>query len=291
MTLLDWVALGMLPAGVVAVGVIIWRGWLRKGVLAAGPAREVGLHGYDLAVAIGLMFLGMAAYPVAVGQLIDGSQTQELSTTVQVLLVMLGQLMLQGPAAAYFLLRVSFTHHGLAKAGIVTRSPARDLLLGLGALIVSICIVMSVMVIASLIGAMLGYPAPELGHELLQTLRDSDSVQATVLLAVAIVVLAPLFEELIFRGLLQSVLLAMLGKSHRWLVVLIAATLFTLTHIGPATFDASQTGGVSPHALPALCVLGVILGYLYERTGSLWPSIVVHAGFNALNASVVYFAM
>lgn len=38
---------------------------------------------------------------------------------------------------------------------------------------------------------------------------------------------------------------------------------------------------------PIIFVLSVMLGYVYERTGSLWTSIVVHAGFNIL--STVYF--
>jgi membrane protease YdiL (CAAX protease family) len=39
--------------------------------------------------------------------------------------------------------------------------------------------------------------------------------------------------------------------------------------------------------LPGLLVLGVVLGWLYERSGSLLPCVLVHAGFNALNIAMV----
>ena len=66
---------------------------------------------------------------------------------------------------------------------------------------------------------------------------------------------------------------------NRWLVVLSAAALFALIHLGPQ---------VAWQGLPVLFVLGIFLGWLYERTGSLWPGIVLHAGFNAINFVLVW---
>ena len=69
------------------------------------------------------------------------------------------------------------------------------------------------------------------------------------------VVLAPVVEEIVFRGLLQS----MLRNYFRgaWPAVLIASAIFAAMH-------------GSPHWFPALFALGVVLGYNYERTGRLF---------------------
>lgn len=82
---------------------------------------------------------------------------------------------------------------------------------------------------------------------------------------------APIQEEMIFRGLLQSVLarsFALRGASAH-AAVLIVAVLFGVIHlvVGPVT------------ALCAL-VLGGIAGELRLRGGSLLPAVIVHALFN-----------
>jgi hypothetical protein len=94
-----------------------------------------------------------------------------------------------------------------------------------------------------------------------------------VLLLLGTVVLTPLLEELVFRGLLQTTINEMTGWKRRWSAILITAGLFGFIHINIA----------SPHALPALIGLGIVLGWCYERTGNLWVNIAIHAGFNAAN--------
>ena len=97
------------------------------------------------------------------------------------------------------------------------------------------------------------------------------------MMIVAAVVVAPLLEEVVFRGLMQTALLRTLGEHRRWVVILLASIVFAATHVSAAIWQS----------LAALLVLSVALGYVYERTGSLWPSIVAHAGFNALNITLV----
>ncbi len=87
-------------------------------------------------------------------------------------------------------------------------------------------------------------------------------------------VLAPLSEELFFRGILQTALakalpLALGVRAGRWVAIALTATVFGLLHAG------------TPQFIPALICLGVILGYLYERHGTLIVPILVHALFNA----------
>jgi hypothetical protein len=76
--------------------------------------------------------------------------------------------------------------------------------------------------------------------------------------------LAPLFEELLFRGFLLP-LLARRGRLA-WALAL-TALLFGAIHL-------------QPMGLPILCTLGFVLGLAMRQTASLRTPIVVHACWN-----------
>jgi len=79
-------------------------------------------------------------------------------------------------------------------------------------------------------------------------------------------VVAPLAEELFFRGLLQTYAVGLLRR--RWTAIVLTSIVFGLVH-------ASQ-----PQTVVALIVFGVLLGYVYESTGAILPPLAVHALFN-----------
>ncbi len=82
--------------------------------------------------------------------------------------------------------------------------------------------------------------------------------------ALVATVMAPLAEELFFRGFVFPGLLRRIGLL--WGAV-VSAVLFALPHGDVAT-------------LIPIFLLGVLLAWVYYRTGSLWTSILVHCGFN-----------
>jgi membrane protease YdiL (CAAX protease family) len=90
--------------------------------------------------------------------------------------------------------------------------------------------------------------------------------------------LAPLAEELYFRGLLHRWFWARF-PGQPWLRVALSAGLFALGHFDSAGVAASSF------------FLGVLCALVYERTRSLWPSIVVHAVNNSLAVLAVYAAL
>jgi len=97
------------------------------------------------------------------------------------------------------------------------------------------------------------------------------------------VLLAPLFEELYFRGvLLRSFLVLFDTRRAAWVgasvAVLVDGALFGAAHLGNDTWVQ----------LPGLVFTGIVLAILAVRTGRLGPSIVTHASFNAL--AVLAFA-
>lgn len=86
---------------------------------------------------------------------------------------------------------------------------------------------------------------------------------------------APIQEEVIFRGLLQSTLARNVGSSSKW----VSASSMTASFAIAALFGLIHLTVGSLTALAAL-VLGVLTGELKRRSGSLLPAIVAHSMFN-----------
>ena len=88
---------------------------------------------------------------------------------------------------------------------------------------------------------------------------------------VAVVVVAPLCEETLFRG----VILPLQRDSDRGLVavLLLNGLLFALLHMNPLSFVA-------------LVAIGVFFAHLVVLTGSIWPSVIAHATLNFANGVV-----
>ena len=84
--------------------------------------------------------------------------------------------------------------------------------------------------------------------------------------------LAPVLEELLFRGAIQGCL-QQVGKNP-WTAIIIASLIFGIVHMNPAQ-------------IPFAFLIGIMFGWLYYRTGSLLPGIIGHV----LNNSVASLNM
>ena len=93
--------------------------------------------------------------------------------------------------------------------------------------------------------------------------------------AVLAVLLAPLFEEILFRGMVQSVGVARLGRTRG---VVLTALVFGAMHLA------------EPMSVPPLIVLGLGAGWLREASGSLWPAVLLHVLNNGLAAALALAA-
>ena len=82
----------------------------------------------------------------------------------------------------------------------------------------------------------------------------------------ALAVVTPLSEELLFRGFALRGLLGSIGPGP---AVVASSLVFAALHLEP--------GSMIP-----IFFTGLFLGWLYVRTGSLWPCIAAHAGQNTL---------
>ena len=110
------------------------------------------------------------------------------------------------------------------------------------------------------------YQIPQ--HEALKLITESAAIPLQVALAIMAILIAPLVEELLFRGLFQTMIRSYLRRP--WLAIVLASLLFAAIHE-----DRSHW--------PSLFVLALGLGYAYESSGSLLRPIFMHAMFNGIN--------
>jgi ABC-2 type transport system permease protein/sodium transport system permease protein len=87
------------------------------------------------------------------------------------------------------------------------------------------------------------------------------------------------FEELFFRGFLFT---SLRMKLTPWRTIAATAVLFGLFHVVAATTLAPE------RFLPSV-FLGLVLGWVRERTGSVLPCMVLHAIHNGLLLSIAYW--
>ncbi len=86
------------------------------------------------------------------------------------------------------------------------------------------------------------------------------------------VIVAPVAEEVFFRGFV----FAGLRQRYNWKkAALISSALFAVIH-------------VTPTAMIPIFILGCIFAYLYHRSNSIWPAILMHVSTNALAIGLAY---
>jgi len=85
----------------------------------------------------------------------------------------------------------------------------------------------------------------------------------------------PLFEELLFRGIIQGHFLQSMARQHTWIGLstsnLLSSLLFTCAHLASHSLFWSFLVFV-----PSLC-----FGFVRDRFGSVYPSIALHVFYNA----------
>ena len=112
--------------------------------------------------------------------------------------------------------------------------------------------------------ATLPFRGAENQHSLLKQLMESPDVATVSIIAVTAVIAAPLFEELLYRVILQGWLSTIFPAS---VAIPLVAALFASVH--------GWRDGL------ALFPLALILGYVFHRQHSYLSVVVIHALFNA----------
>ncbi|HJP97637.1 MAG TPA: CPBP family intramembrane glutamic endopeptidase [Rhodanobacteraceae bacterium] len=116
-------------------------------------------------------------------------------------------------------------------------------------------------------------------HQDVSVLAGKVPLGMRVVLALLVVCVAPIVEELVFRGVLLS---GLARRMHVGWAILVSAVIFGCVHLPDFRF--------AWYPVPALILLGLVSGWLRVRARSLWPSITLHAT-NNLVAAILWLAV
>ncbi len=115
--------------------------------------------------------------------------------------------------------------------------------------------------------------AEERAAKLTIVLVSGTTISSLLINLIMIAVLPAISEEVLFRGILQPILIKSTRNIH--IAIIITAAIFSAFHL--------QFYGFLPRFF-----LGIILGYLYVASGSLWLPIIAHFTNNAI-ATICYY--
>jgi membrane protease YdiL (CAAX protease family) len=189
-------------------------------------------------------------------------------------------------AIIIFLVRASFARR-LKGFGLNIRSIPKDFAAAFLILISVLPLIWATMYLIMYIGRLFFGPEYQISkHGQLEIITDHPRWQLQISVFVVAVVIAPVIEEMIFRGIFQTAIRSFFEsrdsklevRNRVWLPVFISAGLFSMVHVNV------------PH-WPALFLLGVCMGYAYEKSGSLFRSIFIHALFNSIPVTFILLGL
>jgi membrane protease YdiL (CAAX protease family) len=116
--------------------------------------------------------------------------------------------------------------------------------------------------------------APE-QEDVTRELGSDEGTLGAIVAGILIIGAAPITEEIFFRGFLFG---GIRQRAPFALAAVVSAGIWGLFH-----YTDPDSWGV----VLQLTVFGIVLSWLYERTGSIWPTIAVHAFNNAIAFSIL----
>ena len=111
-------------------------------------------------------------------------------------------------------------------------------------------------------------------NESLTVILENPQLMLRILMIFFAIVIGPVFEEVLFRGMLQSMIRGYLRRP--WLAIVITSVIFATHH--------------PPMHWPGIFILSAGMGYAYEKSGSLFRPIFIHVFFNAMSVTASLLA-
>lgn len=158
----------------------------------------------------------------------------------------------------------------LTNLGVSFGNFLRDIRIGSIGYITTLPILALILVIVITILQLTGYDQPT--STALEILYEDSRPKLLLVLTILVTFLGPIAEELFFRGFAYPVAKKKLGIKN---AVILVSFVFAMLHMNLVAF------------FPILG-LGILLAYLYEKTGSLIPSIAVHVIHNSVIIFLAY---
>jgi membrane protease YdiL (CAAX protease family) len=149
--------------------------------------------------------------------------------------------------------------------GFSEGSKGRVMLLGVAAAVATLPIILALQLGSAFV--MKAFSWEPVAQNVVQQIQEGGTLDRQIFFFIVAVILAPVAEEILFRGVLYPSLRRM---GYPRVALLGTSFLFAAIHYNAATF------------IP-LMVLALVLTFLYERTNNLLASIACHSCFNCIN--------
>jgi len=249
-------------------GILLFGGWLlktslgRKALSDSVPRRNnmpPYLPFVPLFIWLGVISLAMSVTEKLLPDLPDWQKA-----FLDNLILCIGEI--TAIAVIIFLARASFARR-LKGFGLNLRTIHKDFPAALLNLLSVWPLIVAMIVLTMCLGKLIwGQDFEIQPHEELDLIRTYSQLPLRMLIIVTAVAIVPAFEEMLFRGLFQTMLRSVLIKP--WLSITISSALFAMAHPNVGHWSG-------------LFVLSLCMGYAYEKSGSLLRPIFIHSLFNA----------
>jgi membrane protease YdiL (CAAX protease family) len=329
-------------AGILLFGAWLLRTSLGRNALSDCPSRRNNMPFYLPFVPLFVWFVGVSLAVSLTRKLLGNLQGWQ-GAFVDNLVLGIGAVVTI--VVIVFLARASFAR-GLKGFGLNPRRIHRDFFAALVLLLAVWPLLLAAIILTTYLGRLIWGPQYQIEqHTQLELITSHSQLPLRILVIVVATVCAPLLEEMLFRGLFQTMVRSYLagrlirqtdggltaehaGNAERktpsqttdftdstdllsssvnpcksvskkssatpasagaslsprkrgaventWQAIAISSIVFATAHQNPAHW-------------PALLLLGACLGYAYEKTGSLFRAIFIHALFNALTITAVLY--
>ena len=263
LSLAYWVALSLLV-------VMMFAGWWRQRGSAL-QVQDAGLPAaglMDVFLVIGLTFLNGLTFVIGEEAVLGAGQKEPVVTTAQVV----GSALIQVQFAMLLVLYLRLVR-GLSPVsflGLRERSLGAVLAGAAGGLVVTYLLMQLAMV--AWWHGVLGMAPPEDSNQVVvQVFQQSKDGGLRAAIMVSAGLVAPLTEELTYRGLIYGFARSLMGH---WPAAILSSAIFSLVHV-----DAVAS-------LP-LFFLALGLATAYDRSRTLWVPILMHMLFNAWNLTAM----
>jgi membrane protease YdiL (CAAX protease family) len=322
-----WGLVLSLFSGVAAVGVAWLLGILRRS--RTGLGHRVPL-GRPIAPLLGVLFAGFVVWQASPILFLSGrSSTTGQATTAPAAtkpaftledlsprdLILLSA---AAPMLAFVVLLggdAMIRPHVGQQLGFDRRRFPPGVLFGVCGLLMAMPLVYGTMVASEWVYHAVRYAHPS-EHDLLRVMGETANPTLKYVIVAAAVLVAPLWEELLFRGHIQTVIRELLIRISEPPPKTTPPTVGMTPIADPQGPGAGVVAYASPNAeaddrphsiaswiaivitsamfagvhtpwqMPAIFVLSLCLGFAYERTNNLWVSITMHATFNSLMTAI-----
>ncbi|MBX2861296.1 MAG: CPBP family intramembrane metalloprotease [Vampirovibrio sp.] len=138
------------------------------------------------------------------------------------------------------------------------REISKDFLLGMAGVVVIVGLGMLLQSVADVAGLPTKPPYEDL---------PVDSLRVLAILAIGV---APMMEEVVFRGLIQTTLYRYFTP---WKAICLTAVIFACCHFSYGNLLVAQV---------YVLMMGILLGILRHRSGSVYPGVLAHTLNNTL---------